>query len=102
MATTGAPQRVPFENSDLQTRWYRQGGVCALCGKRLVGGNRDKGQTGAWHAHHIDGDPTNSTLGNLAIVCINVENCHLAAHHGNTAGSYVLPKSAFPYLNVVK
>jgi len=66
-------------------RFDKQCGKCALCGKRLVRANYNRGHRGAWNAHHIDGNPRNSVMSNCAAVCINPpENCHLnVAHDGH-------------------
>lgn len=90
--------RVPFLEADINWRWDRQDGQCARCGKTLEPYNRDKSLRGAWHAHHIDGDPSNSTAHNLAILCINTPNCHLWAHHGNTSSDAVVPRNQLPLL----
>lgn len=64
-------------------RFETQGRQCADCGKELVWENWDKGDRGAWHAHHIDGNSDNSALENCACLCVNEpENCHLNVGHG--------------------
>jgi len=70
---------------------------CAACGKEIVYSNYEKGDRGAWHAHHIDGNPDNNVLSNCACVCINEpENCHLRyAHGGDYVDGPLAPKSAF-------
>lgn len=86
--------RTKFDLNDVAKRFNAQGGRCAGCGKTLVWANCDKGDRGAWHAHHIDGDPSNSTFGNCACVCINdPQNCHLACHSGDFANGAVVGKS---------
>lgn len=85
------------DNSIEYERFDRQGGRCALCGKALVRANFDKGDRGAWHAHHIDGDWQYNALANCAVVCINnPENCHLnVAHGGNFRTGPLAPPRSF-------
>jgi hypothetical protein len=80
--------------------FYRQKGICGLCGKKLVYENYEKGDKGAWHAHHLDGTNTNHKLSNCVCLCINKpENCHLEAHFRDYSGDYVLPKTSFVFFN---
>ena len=83
-------KRTLFDFLIAQRRFYRQRGQCALCGKRLTLKNRRIGEPGAWHAHHIDGDPTNSVFTNCAVVC--AVRCHLRAHCGEFGGPFVVGK----------
>ena len=78
--------------------WYRQGGLCAACGKELVFENCERGYRGAWHPHHRDPEGTD-TLRNFVILCINPPNCHLnIGHDGNWRTSVVLYDSDLTYL----
>ncbi len=72
--------------SGAEERFEHQMGRCALCGKEIVWENYCKGDRGAWQLHHIDGNPENDNINNLACVCINEpQNCHLyVAHNGDT------------------
>lgn len=85
------------DNRIERRRFHAQGGLCALCGKRLRLYNFQRGDQGAWNAHHMDGDWTNNTLGNCAVVCINEpENCHLrVAHGGDFANGPLAARSWF-------
>lgn len=80
-----------------ESRYYKQGGRCALCGKEIVYNNYQKGERGAWQLHHIDGKPENDSLGNLAGVCINEpQNCHLyIAHGGDNKTGILAPRRWF-------
>ena len=89
------------------TRWQeiaekafnRQNGRCGLCGYRIVWGAFVAGDSGAWHAHHADGNPTNDRLSNCVALCVNpVDSCHLFAHHGDFDGPDVLPDDDFEFL----
>jgi 5-methylcytosine-specific restriction endonuclease McrA len=73
-------------------RFKAQNGRCALCGDRVSVKSRRKGQPGAWHAHHIDGQKLNNRYDNCAVVCTD---CHLDAHMGMFAGHHLRPRSAF-------
>lgn len=73
---------MAFSIEDAEDRFTVQGNRCALCGKELVFENSDQGDRGAWHAHHIDGNPENDDIDNCACVCINDPNCHLNIAHG--------------------
>jgi hypothetical protein len=85
------------DHSIEEERFKRQGGRCALCGKRLVLENYEKGEENAWASHHIDGDSSNNVIDNCAVVCINEpENCHLnSAHTGDFSFGVLAPKSWF-------
>jgi len=91
---------MPKFPTDISIKAFnRQNGLCGLCKKRLTYGNYEKGDKGAWHAHHINGNNTDHRLSNCVCLCINEpKNCHLEAHHCNFAGDYVIPKNSF-YLN---
>lgn len=84
--------RFSKDNSVEGERFRRQAGRCALCRKKLVFAAFEVGDRGAWHAHHIDGNPTNNTLGNCAVLCLK---CHHEAHDGDWRLGALLPKSAF-------
>lgn len=86
-----------FSTEVMAGRLARQDEKCACCEKALVISNRDQGERGAWHAHHIDGDTDNNVLSNCACVCINdPENCHLnIAHNGDFQNGELAPKSVF-------
>ena len=87
------------DNSVEQEAFDRQGGLCAGCEKRLSRLNFEKGDPGAWHAHHIDGDPANNTVRNCACLCVNPpENCHLWAHDYDFARGCLAERREFPYL----
>ena len=78
----------------------RQKRRCALCGDRLTWGAYVPGDSGAWHAHHVDGNPTNDRLSNCAAPCVNpIDSCHLFAHHDDFAGDWVIPKSDYEFWN---
>jgi len=85
------------DNSIEKERFYRQRRRCALCAKIIFFENYQKGDKGAWVAHHIDGNPNNCKFSNCACVCINEpENCHLKiAHGGDFTNGKLAPKSKF-------
>lgn len=94
--------RFSADNSIEFAAFARQGGVCAICGKLLVIDAFEIGHRGAWHAHHIDGDPANNSVENCAAVCINApERCHLEfAHGGDFANrNYLLPRKYYRFLH---
>ncbi len=83
-----------FPRSVVQRAWDRQKGLCAGCGKTLVRGNQDKGQWGAWHAHHRKPRDYGGSalLRNCVLLCINEpENCHLNIGHEGNYGNYAQP-----------
>jgi len=86
---------------DITTKAFiRQNGFCGLCGKQLIYRNYEKGDKGAWHAHHINGINTDHRLSNCVCLCINEpQNCHFNAHNRNFAGDFILRKN-FYSLNV--
>ena len=88
---------MQFPETIAKLRFKRQKGKCAVCGKDLVWVNRDKGDRGAWHAHHIDGDKRNTNLSNCACLCINEpKNCHLnVGHSGDFQSGKLAPRSKF-------
>lgn len=85
------------DNSIEKKRFRRQREKCALCAKIIFFENYQKGDKGAWVAHHIDGNPNNCKFSNCACVCINEpENCHLKiAHGGDFNTGKLAPKSKF-------
>ena len=93
---------MPFPNDVVRRAWVRQGGRCARCGKRLVRGNRDRGEVGAWHAHHRRPDHLGGTetLRNCVILCITPPNCHWTIGHGGISWNHHEPlrDSELPYL----
>lgn len=92
---------MPSLWQEIQERAFqRQHGRCGLCGDRLTWGACVAGDSGAWHAHHVDGDPTNDRLSNCVALCVDpTDSCHLYAHHGDFAGNLVIPKSDYPFWN---
>lgn len=73
---------TPIPDDTLEIVFYtRQKEKCAGCGKKLIWENRDKGDTGAWHAHHMDKNEDNNKSTNIACLCINPPNCHLEIGH---------------------
>lgn len=86
-----------FSEVAVRLRFDKQGEQCASCGKELVWKNRDRGDQGAWHAHHIDGNPDNNDISNCACLCINEpENCHLnVGHLGDSSSGKLAPISRF-------
>ncbi len=74
-----------------ETKFFKQGGRCALCGKKIVYDNYEKGEQGTWCLHHIDGKSEYNHFSNLACVCINEpQNCHLYVAHGGDYKAGVL------------
>lgn len=77
---------MAFKDDDVKWQFYVMAkGQCECCQKELVWENRDKGQEGAWHAHHVNpvNKNNNDLISNMAILCINEpENCHLNQGHG--------------------
>lgn len=45
---------------------------------RCPGCGRSREETASMHVHHIDGNPTNATRGNLVALC---HTCHLGGEH---------------------
>lgn len=90
---------MAFSAVVIRKAWDRQDGLCAACGKTLVFENYEKGNRGAWHAHHREPSGGDS-LGNCAILCVNPpENCHLLVGHvGNFRQSAMLYDYDLPYL----
>jgi len=88
--------RFSNDNSIERAAFDRQKETCAACGKGLVWENYEKGNRGAWAAHHRDGDNTNSDLSNCVCLCVNrPENCHLnVGHVGDFAGDEVADEDA--------
>ena len=74
-----------FPDEVVEQAWERQAGRCAYCGKKLSWWNRGQDDAwGAWEPHHKKplADGGTDYLRNLAVLCINVQNCHLAFGHG--------------------
>lgn len=91
--------RFSKDNSIESEAFYLQNELCARCGKKLELLNCEKGQKGAWAAHHIDGNINNKHVSNCACLCINEpQNCHLWAHHGNYSSRLLTFKKDLPYL----
>jgi len=91
---------MAFPHETVQQAWERQGGRCAACGKVLHWTNRDLGECGAWHPHHILPQNQKGTdhLNNCAILCINYPNCHLnVGHGGDWTKQAPLSKTSLPY-----
>ena len=87
---------MPFPASIIRRAWNRQGGSCAYCCKRLRPGNRDRGETDAWHPHHRKPEDYEGTdsLRNCVILCMNEpENCHYRIGHGGMGWMYYAPLS---------
>jgi hypothetical protein len=80
---------MAFTAEDVKDVFYnRAKEKCECCKKDIVFTNRDKGQKGAWHAHHKvpKRNRIDDSKNNMAILCVNdPENCHLNQGHG---GSY--------------
>lgn len=93
--------RFSRDNSIEAAAFERQNGLCGACGKALKWECFERGDRGAWTAHHIDANPNNNTLSNCVCLCVNEpEDCHLNyAHHGDYNGSYLAPKRAFEYFH---
>ncbi|MBI2831267.1 MAG: HNH endonuclease [Chloroflexi bacterium] len=89
----------------VEQAWERQGGRCAYCGKKLSWDNRGRDDAwGAWEPHHKKPLEYGGTdyLRNCAILCINVDNCHLyCGHGGDFRQRIVLYDDELPYLIVV-
>lgn len=94
--------RSEFTTQVIKNAWIRQGGKCAACGKELTLDNRDRGEVGAWHAHHRKplSEGGGNTLRNCVILCINELNCHFNIGHGGLSTDHYEPLSDFelPYL----
>jgi len=76
---------MSFSNQDIMDRFKNFAhGKCECCKKQLVWDNRDFGDKGAWHAHHVVPRKvkTDDSILNMAILCINDPNCHLNQGHG--------------------
>ena len=69
-------------------------GRCQCCDKKLIFSNREQDKKGAWHAHHVlplsKGE--NNSIQNMAILCINDENCHLSCAHNGSYPDHNLPQ----------
>lgn len=91
---------MAFSHESVQEAWERQGGRCAACGKVLQSTNRDLGEFGAWHPHHILPQSQEGTddPNNCAILCINYPNCHFNVGHGGDWTKHApLSKTNLPY-----
>jgi 5-methylcytosine-specific restriction endonuclease McrA len=86
----------------VEAAWARQGGRCAACGKKLSWDNRGEDDAwGAWEAHHkkplVYGG--SDMLRNCALLCMNVDNCHLYVGHDGDYHNYkVLYDTDLDYL----
>ena len=92
---------MSFPFDVVEDAWYRQGGLCAHCGKVLVGENCSRGQRGGWHPHHRKPRSYGGTdlLRNCVLLCINPPNCHLYIGHGGDYRQYaVIYDYDLPYL----
>ncbi len=94
--------RATFDEETKYAAFLRQGKRCAGCGKELAWENYEKGDWGAWHAHHMDGDRGNDTLSNCVCLCVNEpEYCHLRIGHvGDFTGNSVASRSSYRYLGM--
>jgi hypothetical protein len=94
--------RSEFTAQVIKNAWIRQRGRCAACGKELTLDNRDRGEVGAWHAHHRKplSEGGGNTLRNCVILCANEPNCHFNIGHGGLSTDHYEPLSDFelPYL----
>jgi hypothetical protein len=85
--------RFSKDNSTEEKRFWKQKSRCALCSKKIVFENFERGDRGAWEAHHIDGNSDNHMFTNCACVC---RSCHKdIAHHGAYQSENVAPRSWF-------
>jgi hypothetical protein len=76
----------------------RQDGSCGLCGKRLAWPNHVNGTHGAWHAHHVNGDPSDDRLANCVCLCVNPpKRCHWFAHDGDFENGALLKRRDFNF-----
>lgn len=77
---------MAFSNDNVKKRFIIVSkGRCECCKKEIIWENRDKGDKGAWHAHHVNPlkNGNNDLISNMAILCTNEpENCHLKQGHG--------------------
>jgi len=92
---------MAFSPDVVKRAFVRQGGLCAHCGKNLTWDNRDKGELGAWHAHHRrqEGTIDSELAKNCIILCITRPNCHLnTGHGGNLERRRELSDAALPYM----
>ena len=89
--------RHEFPIEVIKNAWIRQGGRCAACGKELTMDNRDRGEVGAWHAHHRKplSEGGGNTLRNCVILCCNEPNCHFNIGHGGLSTEHYEPLSDF-------
>ncbi len=64
---------MAFQDDVLHECWMIVDGLCESCYGPLVWENRGREDTGAWEAHHMDGDSTDNSLSNCRILCWD---CH--------------------------
>jgi hypothetical protein len=64
---------MAFLESIVETYWEIANGRCEKCSNTLVWYNRGRDGTGAWEAHHKDGNLKNDSPANLEILCWD---CH--------------------------
>lgn len=71
---------VEFSEDIIEQVWNQQDGRCLTCRIRLSKNNHEKGEKGAWHAHHIRPVACKGerNIENCAIICNNT--CHKMAH----------------------
>ncbi len=64
-----------FSEDTKKEAWLSATGRCESCGKKLVLGNHNEGEPGAWEAHHIvpKSDGGLSDLQNCQVLCLD---CH--------------------------
>jgi len=62
-------ERVSLTSSQKEVIIRKYNGRCAICGERYKGYG--------FHFHHIDGDPSNTTLRNIVFLC---SKCHDLVH----------------------
>ena len=93
-----------FEEYVIRRAFQRQGGRCAVCGKKLSWHNRGKDDRwGAWKTHPKKPSAYggNSYLSNCVLLCINRQNCHLYVGHSGVIGkSFMLSDRDLSYLYV--
>jgi hypothetical protein len=79
----------PFTQNEIDEAWFRSGGFCECCRKRLFVNNQGRGSgTGAWEAHCVEGPDY------PLILCTGEpQNCHLnCGHDGDYQNPGVLPQ----------
>lgn len=90
------PEENPgFSQSDIKYVFFRVAlKKCQCCGKNLVFENRDAKDRGAWHAHHIFplSEGIDNSRENIAVLCINKQDCHHKCAHGGNNKTHFLPQ----------